>query len=121
MTPQEQQNLANFDTIDFCGWNRADEDVLRHFHTDDVIVEWNGQHTEGIEAHLEQIRETIAAYPDAKVLTHEPRVAQGDWTAVVGLLPTGQKMVTVAKWREGAVAEEYIFMGDMPPDGPAAS
>ena len=31
-------------------------------------------------------------------------------TRVVGEIEGGQRMVTVAKWRDGAIAEEYIWM-----------
>jgi hypothetical protein len=34
----------------------------------------------------------------------------GGWTCVVGELQGGRRMVTVAKWRDGATAEEYILM-----------
>jgi hypothetical protein len=34
----------------------------------------------------------------------------GEWTCVMGELESGSRMVTVAKWRDGAIAEEYIWM-----------
>jgi hypothetical protein len=38
------------------------------------------------------------------------QVRIGDWTCVVGEFENGSRMVTVAKWRDGAIAEEYIWM-----------
>ena len=107
----EAQNLANFDQLDFEGWNGPDWDLFRRLHTDDVIVEIAGQRTEGIEAHLAWAQGFIAAFPDAKILDHPIKLAQGDWTSVIGVLTGGSKMVTVAKWCAGAIAEEYIFTG----------
>ena len=39
-----------------------------------------------------------------------PSFGSGDWTCVVGEFENGSRMVTVAKWRDGAIAEEYIWM-----------
>jgi hypothetical protein len=111
MASQQEQNLANFDRLDFEGWNGPDWDLFRHLHSDDVIVEWAGQRTQGIDAHLAMAKQTVEQTPDAKITSHPIKIAQGEWTAVVGELPGGQRMVTVAKWRDGAIAEEYIFMG----------
>ena len=33
----------------------------------------------------------------------------GKWTCVVGEFEGGGRMVTVAKWRDGAFGEEYIW------------
>ncbi len=108
---QEAQNLANFDRLDYEAWNGPDWDLFRQLHTDDVVVEVAGQRTEGIEAHVAWAQGFVAAFPDAKVVDHPIKLAQGDWTSVIGELTGGSKMVTVAKWRAGAIAEEYIFTG----------
>ena len=33
----------------------------------------------------------------------------GEWTCVIGEFENGARMVTVAKWRDGAIAEECIW------------
>jgi hypothetical protein len=38
------------------------------------------------------------------------KFGSGEWTCVVGEFEGGGRMVTVAKWRDGAIAEEYIWM-----------
>lgn len=32
-----------------------------------------------------------------------------EWTCIVGEFEGGGRMVTVARWRDGAIAEEYIW------------
>ncbi|MDQ5853751.1 MAG: ester cyclase [Chloroflexota bacterium] len=109
MATQEEQNLEAFDRVDFEAWNGPDWDLFRQLHTPDVIVDWAGTRTEGIDAHEEMARQSLAAYP-AKIVGHPIKIAQGEWTAVVGEIAGGIRMVTVAKWRDGAIAEEYIFL-----------
>jgi hypothetical protein len=39
-------NLQVMDDLDFVGWNNADwAGVFAHHHTDDVVVDWQGQPT----------------------------------------------------------------------------
>jgi len=45
-----------------------------------------------------------------KVLAHPIKIAAGNWTAVTGTLPGNLTMVTVAHWRDGRIAQEYLFM-----------
>ena len=38
------RNLQGMDELDFVGWNNADwTGVFAHHHTDDVLVDWQGQ------------------------------------------------------------------------------
>lgn len=46
----------------------------------------------------------------AQIKSHPIKFGSGDWTCVVGEFENGSRMVTVAKWRDGAIAEEYIWM-----------
>ncbi|MDQ5853547.1 MAG: nuclear transport factor 2 family protein [Chloroflexota bacterium] len=110
MATQEEQNIVAFDKVDFEAWNGPDWDLFRQLHTPDVIVDWAGTRTEGIDAHEKMAREFVTAYPDAKIEGHPIKIAQGEWTAVVGELSGGTRMVTVARWRDGAISEEYIFL-----------
>jgi hypothetical protein len=45
-----------------------------------------------------------------QVLSHPIAFGSGEWTCVVGELEGVGRMVTVAKWRDGAIAEEHIWM-----------
>jgi len=46
------------DDLDFVGWNNADwTGVFAHHHTDDVLVDWQGQpQTRGVEEHIEAMK-----------------------------------------------------------------
>jgi hypothetical protein len=101
-------NAINFHVLDYVGWNNHDIDVFRRLHTADVKVQNGAYKTEGIDQHVAALQPYWT--PDALVTSHNPIVAEGDWTCMVGNLAGGtSKMVTVAKWRDGAVSEEYIL------------
>jgi ketosteroid isomerase-like protein len=108
------RNLKGMDELDFVGWNSADwHGVFAHYHTDDVLVDVHGQaQTHGIQEHIEAMRafvETTGGTP-IQITSHPVKFGSGDWTCVVGEFEGGGRMVTVAKWRDGAIAEEYIWM-----------
>jgi SnoaL-like domain len=107
------RNLQSMDELDFTGWNRADWDVFAHYHTDDVLVDFHGQPpTHGIREHIDAMKafiDTTGGTP-LQVKSHPIGFGSGEWTCTVGELETGGRMVTVAKWRDGAIAEEYIWL-----------
>jgi len=107
------RNLQSMDELDFAGWNGADwEGVFTRYHTDDVIVDVHGQApTHGIGEHIQAMKAFVESTGGApvQVKSHPVRFGSGDWTCVVGELENGSRMVTVAKWRDGAIAEEYIW------------
>lgn len=106
----EKRNLQNMDTLDFTGWNNLDWEVFSGLHTDDVHVAVAGQVTEGLPAHAAAVKGMVDAMGHVKVASHPIGFGSGDWTCVVGETETGQRMVTVARWRDGKVAEEYVWM-----------
>lgn len=107
---QVEQNLANFDRLDFEGWNGPDWDLFTQFHTADTHVEGFGTITDGIEPHVAWAQAFIAANPDTyKILSHPIRIGAGDWTAVTGVLQDGSTMATIARWENGQIVEEYLF------------
>ena len=108
------RNLQAMDELDFVGWDNADwTGVFAHYHTDDVLVDWQGQPTtHGIEKHIEAMKSYVeqngAGIPP-QITSHPIRFGSGEWTCVVGEFANGARLVTVAKWRDGAIAEEYIW------------
>ena len=54
-------NLQGMDDLDFVGWNNADwTGVFAQHHTDDVLVDWQGQPvTHGIEEHIEAMKSYV--------------------------------------------------------------
>ena len=110
---QVKQNLKGMDDLDFIGWNNADwQGVFAHHHTDDVLVDWKGQPpTHGIEQHIAAMKAYVesAGGTPPQITSHPIAFGSGEWTCVIGEFENGGRMVTVAKWRNGAIAEEYIW------------
>ena len=108
------RNLKSMDELDFKAWNRADwQGLFAHLHTDDVVVEVHGQPTtHGIGEHIEAMKAFVQASggTPAQVTSHPITFGSGEWTCVVGEFAGGGRMVTVAKWRDGAIAEEHIWI-----------
>jgi hypothetical protein len=55
------RNLQGMDDLDFVRWNNADwTGAFAHHHTDDVLVDWQGQPTtHGIEEHIEAMKSYV--------------------------------------------------------------
>lgn len=112
---QEISNTKDFHIADFVAWNNKDMDMQRHYHAANVVVEWGGVRTEGVEPHIHAMHQFQVGAPDAQVVTHQPNVARGDWTATIGGIPTmGVRMATVAQWRGGQIVREILFMRELP-------
>jgi hypothetical protein len=108
------RNLQGMDELDFSGWNEADwEGVFTRYHTEDVLVDVHGQaSTHGIREHIEAMKAFVESTGGApiQVRSHPIRFGSEDWTCVVGELENGNRMVTLARWRDGAIAEEHIWL-----------
>ena len=110
-TPEEKANLGRFDKLDFEAWNNRNWTLFREIHAPDVlVVDFNGNTTRGIEQHVQWAMAAISAAPDSRILAHPIKIAAGNWTAATGILPGNITMVTVAHWKDGRIAEEYLFM-----------
>jgi len=110
---QVASNLKGMDDLDFTGWNTADwNGVFAQHHTDDVLVDWKGQEpTRGVQQHIDAMQAYVesAGGTPPQILSHPIAFGSGEWTCVVGEFEGGGRMVTVARWRDGAIAEEYIW------------
>ncbi len=119
-TKVEQINTNNFHIVDFVGWN-SNLTVLARYHSDDVkVFGADGFQTVGMHDHEVWLKNVIASMPEGKIVQHAPNVASGEWTGVVGTLVGGFKMATVAKWKDGRITEEYLFLAMLNPTDAAA-
>ena len=111
---QVKNNLKGMDDLDFIGWNKADwHGVFAEQHTDDVVVEMKGfEPTRGLDQHIAAMKAYVdsAGGTPPQLKSHPIAFGSGEWTCVVGEFEGGGRMVTVAKWRDGAIAEEYIWV-----------
>jgi len=108
-----QHRLDLFRDLDFEGFNKQDWDFFSSLHTDDVIVEINGDRTEGIHPHVEGARQLFAAMPETVITDHLIKFGDGEWTCTISRIENMgkpvSKLVTVARWRGDRVCEEYIY------------
>ncbi len=111
---QETTNLINFHLIDFIGWNNANMDVMRKYHGAEVAVDMAGTHTDGINPHVDALTYMLKQGA-GKITQHSPSLAEGEWTAVVGVTPAGN-MATIGKWKDGALSAEYLFIRPLSAD-----
>ena len=115
----ELQNMMRFHVLDFVGVNNKNWDLFGHSHAADVIADFGGQR-KNFDDHLEEMRQLLDEYPNMLVIRHDPNVAEGDWTAVVAYItgwgPGEVRFVTVGKWRDGKVVEEYLFTRELTDD-----
>jgi hypothetical protein len=108
-TPQERANLEQFDKGTFEGWNNKNWTLYRDVHTPDVLaVGFSENTTKGIDPHVQWALET--AKSDNKIIAHPIKIAVDDWTVVTGITAENISMVTVARWEDGKIAEEYAFI-----------
>jgi predicted ester cyclase len=125
------KNIATFDTLDFDVFSNQKWDRIKESHADDVIVSWpDGHDTKGIGVHIEDLKKLFVHAPDTAAKIHPIRVANGDWTAVTGVMtgtftrpmtlpdgtviqPTGKKfsvpMATFGHWTNGKMDHEWLY------------
>lgn len=129
---REQANLATFDDLDYNVFSGQKWAELHRSHSHDVTVHWpDGHSTQGIEKHIADLQAMFVWAPDTRIKEHPVKIAQGEWTAVIGYMegtftqpmpagegktipPTGKvyriRMATISHWNsEGVMDEEYLF------------
>lgn len=128
---QPARNIQKFDTLDFDVFSNQKWNRLSESHADDIVVSWpDGHDTHGIERHIEDLKQLFVHAPDTAIKVHPIRVANGDWTAVTGIMtgtftrpmqmpdgsmiqPTGKKfslpMATIGHWKNGKMDHEWLY------------
>ncbi len=126
-----QENLKEFDELDFEIFSNQDWEGFKKNHSDDIVVYWpDGHSTKGLKKHLEDMKAMFAHAPDTRIKSHPIKIGSGEWTAVTGVFeatftkplklpdgtviqPTGKKlkmpMATIARWKNGVMTEEHLF------------
>lgn len=129
---QQKKNLANFDDLDFNVYSRQKWPELARSHARDIVVHnADGSTTQGLAAHVEDLKKQFVFAPDTTIVSHPIRIADGNFTAVTGLvkgtfsqpMPIGDgktipatgksftiTMATIGRWEKGLMKEEWLFM-----------
>jgi len=80
-------HIAKFDTLDFDVFTNQKWDRLKESHSKDVAVHWpDGHVTYGIDKHIADLKALFVYAPDTRIQEHPVKVAQGQWTSVVGVM-----------------------------------
>jgi hypothetical protein len=126
------RNLMKFDTLDYVAFSHQQFDRFKESHAQDIIVTFpDGHETHGLPKHLEDMKAMFVPMPDLAILEHPIKIANGNWTAVVGRMtgtftkpmplgngkfaqPTGKKlnlvMATIGHWTDAGVMDhEWLF------------
>lgn len=128
---QPARNIDTFDTLDFDVFSNQKWDRLGESHADDIVVSWpDGHDTHGLKQHLEDLKKLFVHAPDTAIKVHPIRIANGEWTAVTGIMtgtftkpmplpdglfvaPTGKKfslpMATIGHWKDGKMDHEWLY------------
>ncbi len=128
---QPERNIQTFDTLDFDVFSNQKWDRLTESHADDIIVTWpDGHDTNGLAQHIDDLKKLFVHAPDTAIKVHPIRIANGDWTAVTGIMtgtftkpmpmpdgsfvqPTGKSfslpMATVGHWTNGKMDHEWLY------------
>jgi predicted ester cyclase len=125
-------NLKTFDTLDFDVYSNQKWERLGESHAPDVKVYYpDGHTTEGLDAHIAELKQTFFFAPDTRIKEHPIKLGSGNMTAVTGVfegtftkpLPDGKggiipatgkafkvQMATVSIWKDGRIIEEHLYL-----------
>jgi len=125
------QHLKTFDELDYDVFSNAKWTRLHESHGQNIIVHWpDGHTTTGIQRHIDDLKAMFVYAPDTQIKQHPFKLAQGNQTAVAGVMtgtftkpmplgngkfaqPTGKKfslpMATFGVWKDGVMVEEYLY------------
>ena len=129
------EHIAKYRTADFDVFPGQQWDRIQESHAKNVIVHWpDGRQTDGIQAHIDDLKAFFVYAPDTRVSTHKVEVATAEWSSIVGVMegtftqpmptpdgktiaPTGKayKVVfsAVDHWKDGVIDEEYLFWDNL--------
>ncbi len=128
--------IAKYRTADFDIFNdQACCDRIKESHAKDVIVHWpDGRQTNGVQAHIDDLKAMFVYAPDTRIREHKVEVATGEWSSIVGVMegtftrpmptPDGKPIAPTGKpfkvtfsavdhWKDGLIDEEYLFWDNL--------
>lgn len=127
----ETKNIALYDKMDLVAFTNHDMDTIAEIHADDVkVYNPDGSLTSGMKNHRGEMQWLFDTFPDIVIEEHPIKFGSGDWTAGMSVtkgtfsapmkLPNGDSIpptgktfkvhiVTLVKWKDGQIEEEYLF------------
>jgi hypothetical protein len=115
-----RENVALAEKLDFEALNKRDWDLFRSLHTEDVKVTMGSMVDRGVDAHLQTMQGLLGS-TDSRIASHDVAFGGGEWTCCVATASDSTNgdgrrsaVCSVARWRNGRIAEEYRFIADSP-------
>lgn len=127
----EANNIALYDQMDLEAFTQHDMKTIQAIHADDVLVyNPDGSLTEGMDKHKHEMQWLFDTFPDIAINQHPIKFGSDNWTAGMSVTtgtftapmklqngtviqPTGKsfsiRIVTLVRWDNGRIAEEYLF------------
>jgi len=127
----QQLNLSKMDDFNSNVFSGQRWELLGKSHAQNVVVHWpDGRTTNELGQHEQDLRAIFEWAPDTRITDHTVRVANGDWTAVTGIMegtftqpmtmpdgknipPTGKRyslpVATFAHWKDRVMDEKHIY------------
>ncbi|MGO4778243.1 ester cyclase, partial [Lysobacter sp. 2RAB21] len=127
----QDRNLQTFDELDFVHYSNQQWNDFHKSHAQNILVHYpDGRTTTGLDAHIAELKPLFAFAPDTKIKVHPIKIAQGNLTAVTGVMggtfsqpmalgdgktlaPTQKRfkldMATIGRWEKGVMVEEWLF------------
>lgn len=127
----EAKNIALYNKMDLVAFTQHDMKTIQEIHADDVLVyNPDGSLTKGMDKHTHEMQWLFDTFPDIEINEHPIKFGSDNWTAGMSVTtgtfsapmklqngaiipPTGEKfsirIVTLVRWENGRIAEEYLF------------
>lgn len=129
-------HIARYRTADFeIFTEHGDMERIRESHAKDVVVHWpDGRRTDGVEAHIADLKAMFVYAPDTRIPEHLVEFSNAEWSSVVGVMvgtftqpmptpdgkliaPTGKPLKVqfsaVDHWKDGRIDEEFLFWDNL--------
>ena len=76
-----------FDDLDFNVYSGQKWEEFPRSHAANIVVHYpDGHTTTGLEEHLAELKPQFVFAPDTRIKVHPIKIAQGNWTAVAGVM-----------------------------------
>jgi hypothetical protein len=77
------EHIAKYRTADFDVFTNQRWDRIQESHAKDVVVHWpDGRRTDGIEAHIADLKGMFAYAPDTRIHEHRVEIATAGWSSI---------------------------------------
>jgi hypothetical protein len=125
------ERIAKYRAAGFDVFTNRKWELIQESHAKDVVVHWpDSRQTNGIDAHIEDLKGMFVYAPDTRIREHRVEIATREWSSIIGIMegtftqpmptpdgraipPTGKPFKAVFSavnhWKDGLIDEEFLF------------